>query len=69
MRESMDQRRDAVVSYQVEFEALDLALYTEEDATAELDDPITYLYKATADPDTMYYHEAMKEPEVNDHGA
>jgi len=74
----MEQREHNIVAYQVEYEVLDPALYTEEDTHADLDDPIAYLFKATADPDTMYHHEAMREPdahkfresmvkEVNDH--
>jgi hypothetical protein len=38
-------------------------MYTEEDATESLDDPLV-AYKATNDPDTLYYDEAMKEPDA-----
>ena len=70
--ESQEQRRHGFVAY----EALAQDMYSEEDKMMELDDPIAF--KASSDPDTMYHHEAMKEPdsrqfreamakEVNDH--
>ena len=30
----------------------------------EYDDPLL-IYKAVSDPDTLYYHKAMKEPDKN----
>ena len=60
----------------VEAEALGQNIYLKEDHLAKLDNPIAY--KATNDPDTLYHHKAMKQPdkkkfqeamvkEVNDH--
>jgi predicted SnoaL-like aldol condensation-catalyzing enzyme len=53
-------------------------MYSETDKLAEMDNPITFAMKASADPDTFYHHQAMKQPdarqfkeamvkEVNDH--
>lgn len=62
--ESQLQRQQNLVSWAVEYEVLDPNLYSEEDRTKDLDDPIAYAMKATSDPDTMYYHQAMKEPDA-----
>ena len=43
-------------------EVFDPHLYDEEERLTELDDPIAF--KATSDPDTMYMHQAMKEPDA-----
>ena len=48
----------------VESEVLDPSIYLEEDILQELEDPITFAMKATMDPDTLYYHEAMNAPDA-----
>jgi hypothetical protein len=68
----------ALTSSYVAHEALAQDLYVEEDKLAEMDDPILFAMKASNDPDTLYHHQAMREPdakqfkeamvkEVNDH--
>lgn len=52
---------NSAVAFATEFDPLQPLLYQETDQLRELDDPIAYSMKATSDPDTMYYHEAMKE--------
>jgi hypothetical protein len=47
------------------YEALDPLIY-KEDRELQLfeQDPIAFALKATSDPDTLYYHEAMKEDDA-----
>ena len=77
MQESMQQRLEGAVAYAAAAPQQEQDMYLEEDAMEYLNDPIAVM-KATSDPDTMYHHEAMKEPdaqqfkiamvkEVNDH--
>jgi len=77
MQESLSQRLQGAVAYVASLPTDAQNIYLEKDAIAHLDDPIAAM-KATNDPDTMYHHEAMKEPdaeqfklamvkEVNDH--
>ena len=62
--EAQQQRQQGIVNFAVPFEALDQDMYCEEDRLSHLDDPVQAM-KATSDPDTMYYHEAMKEPDAD----
>jgi hypothetical protein len=62
--ESQAQRQQGIVSYNVEFEAIDEEMYIEEDKLRDLEDPIAYALKASNDPDTMYMHEAMRQPDA-----
>jgi hypothetical protein len=39
-------------------------MYIEEDTMRDLEDPIAYALKASNDPDTMYMHEAMRQPDA-----
>ena len=48
----------------VAYEALAQDMYIEEDSTAVLDDPIAFAMKASSDPDTLTYQEAMSAPDV-----
>jgi Reverse transcriptase (RNA-dependent DNA polymerase) len=65
--ESQQQRQAGIVAYQVEFEVIDPLLYQEEDRLSALDDPIDFCaYKATSDPDTMYMHEALNQPDAQE---
>jgi hypothetical protein len=72
--ESQQQRQAGIVSYHVEFEAIDPLLYQEEDQLSAMDDPIKFIashdqpiaYKATNDPDTLYMHEALKAPDAKE---
>jgi hypothetical protein len=72
--ESQQQRQAGIVSYHVEFEAIDPLLYQEEDQLSAMDDPIQFIathdqpvaYKATNDPDTLYMHEALKAPDAKE---
>jgi hypothetical protein len=78
--ESQQQRAARIVSYVASDESIDPLLYQEDCEMAQFEtDLIAFALKATSDPDTMYYHEAMKEPdalefrttikEVDDHTA
>lgn len=67
MQELEEQRREGIVAYAAEYvsaEALDPNLYAESSILDELDDPIAFAMKATTDPDTLYYSEAMKAPDA-----
>jgi Reverse transcriptase (RNA-dependent DNA polymerase) len=72
--ESQQQWKAGIVSYHVEFEAIDPLLYQEEDQLSAMDDPIKFIathdqpiaYKATNDPDTLYMHEALKAPDAKE---
>jgi hypothetical protein len=72
--ESQQQWQAGIVSYHVEFEAIDPLLYQEEDQLSAMDDPIKFIasldqpiaYKATNDPDTLYMHEALKAPDAKE---
>ncbi len=65
MAESIQQRDAGLVSYAtVAHEVLDTEIYLVTDPDAETDDPIAYAMKASSDPDTMYYHKAMKAPDA-----
>jgi hypothetical protein len=72
--ESQQQRQAGIVSYHVEFEAIDPLLYQEEDQLSAMDDPIKFIathdqpiaYKATNDPNTLYMHEALKAPDAKE---
>ena len=48
----------------IKAEVLDSTLYLEEDILSELDELIK-AFKASSDPDTLYYHEAMNEPDAD----
>jgi hypothetical protein len=39
--------------------------YSEQDTTAEYDNPFAFALKATNDPDTLYLHKALKAPDAN----
>jgi Reverse transcriptase (RNA-dependent DNA polymerase) len=56
--ESQQQRANNIVAYNTAIQ--DPALYSEIDRFKDLDHPITYVLKATNDPDTLYLHEALK---------
>jgi Reverse transcriptase (RNA-dependent DNA polymerase) len=60
--ESQQQLQDGVVAYVAAYEALDPLIYKEDRELQLFElDPIAFVLKATSDPDTLYYHEAMKE--------
>jgi Reverse transcriptase (RNA-dependent DNA polymerase) len=63
--ESQQQLQDSVVAYVAAYEALDPLIY-KEDWELQLFglDLIAFALKATSDPDTQYYHKAMKEDDV-----
>ena len=62
-QESLQQRADGIVLYFTSHETIDPRQYQEEQLLNQFEtDPIAF--KATADPDTMYLHEAMKEPDA-----
>jgi Reverse transcriptase (RNA-dependent DNA polymerase) len=62
--ESQKQRSAGIVAYVATHEAIDPLLYQEDSELSQLEvDPIAFALKATSDPDTMYYHEAMREPD------
>lgn len=62
-QESVQQRSEGIVSYFTSHETIDPHQYNEEHLLGQFEsDPIAF--KATADPDTMYLHEAMKEPDA-----
>jgi Reverse transcriptase (RNA-dependent DNA polymerase) len=75
--ESQQQLTKGIVSYFMAHESIDPKMYQEDLVLKEVEiDPI--LFKATADPDTLYMHEAMMAPnaeqfkeamrkEVNEH--
>jgi hypothetical protein len=63
--ESQQQRAAGIVAYVAAHESIDPLLYQEDHEMAQLEvDPIAFALNATSDPDTMYYHEAMKEPDA-----
>jgi hypothetical protein len=63
--ESQQQRAAGIVAYVASHESIDPLLYQEDKALAQFEtDPIAFALKATSDPDTMYYHEAMKESDA-----
>ena len=47
----------------VEHEFLNPSIYLEQETLQELDDPIAFAMKASSDPDTLYYNEAMNQPD------
>jgi hypothetical protein len=64
--ESQQQRAAGIVAYVAAHEAIDPLLYQEDLEMVQFEvDPIAFALKATSDPDTMYYHEAMKEPDAH----
>ena len=63
--EAMEQRDEGIVAFVATHETIDPLLYQEDKALLQLEtDPIACALKATSDPDTMYYHQAMKEPDA-----
>jgi Reverse transcriptase (RNA-dependent DNA polymerase) len=63
--ESQQQLAAGVVAYVAAHEAIDPLLYQEDHDLKQFEvDPIAFALKATSDPDTMYYHEAMKQPDA-----
>jgi hypothetical protein len=63
--ESLQQRDEGLVAFVAAHEAIDPLLYQEDCALQMFEhDPIAFAFKATSNPDTMYYHEAMKEPDA-----
>jgi hypothetical protein len=63
--ESQQQLRDGVVAYVATYETIDPTMYLE-DRELQLfeQDPVAFALKSTSNPDTMYYHEAMKEDDA-----
>jgi hypothetical protein len=62
--EAMEQRDEGIVAFVASHETIDPLLYQEDKALQQFEtDPIAFALKATSDPDTMYYHQAMKEPD------
>jgi hypothetical protein len=62
--ESQQQLREGVVSYFMAHKAIDRKMYTEDLLLKKLEvDPISF--KANADPDTLYMHEAMRAPDAD----
>ena len=47
----------------VEHEFLNPSIYLEQESLQELDNPIAFAMKASSDPDTLYYNEAMNQPD------
>jgi Reverse transcriptase (RNA-dependent DNA polymerase) len=63
--ESLQQREEGIVAYVATHETIDPLLYQEDRELLQFEtDPIAFALKATSDPDTMYYHEAMKEKDA-----
>jgi Reverse transcriptase (RNA-dependent DNA polymerase) len=63
--ESLQQREEGLVAFVATHEAIDPLLYKEDHDLQQFEvDPIAFAFKATSDPDTMYYHEAMKETDA-----
>jgi Reverse transcriptase (RNA-dependent DNA polymerase) len=63
--ESLQQREEGLVAFVAAHEAIDPLLYKEDRDLQQFElDPIAFALKATSDPDTMHYHEAMKEPDA-----
>jgi hypothetical protein len=61
--ESQQQLAEGIVSYFTAHEAINPKIYQEDLLLKELEmDPISF--KATANPDTLYLHEAMEAPEA-----
>jgi hypothetical protein len=61
--ESQQQLAEGIVSYFTAHEAIDPKMYQEDLLLKEFEmDPISF--KATADPDTLYLHEAMTAPDA-----
>jgi hypothetical protein len=60
---SQQQLADGIVSYFTAHESIDPKLYQEDLVLKEFEmNPMSF--KATADPDTLYIHEAMRAPDV-----
>jgi Reverse transcriptase (RNA-dependent DNA polymerase) len=63
--ESLQQRDEGLVAFVAAYEAIDPMLYQEDRVLQVFEtDPIAFALKATSNPDTMYYHEAMKESDA-----
>jgi hypothetical protein len=63
--ESQQQRDEGLVAYVATRETIDPMLYQEDHQLQQFKtDPIAFALKASSDPDTMYYHKAMKEKDV-----
>jgi hypothetical protein len=61
--ESQEQLSQGIVSYFTSHESIDPQMYKEDLLLKEFEtDPISF--KATADPDTMYLHKAMRAPDA-----
>ena len=61
----MQQREEGIVSYMATHETIDPNQYIEDRNLQQFEqDPIAFAFKSSSDPDTMYYHEAMKQTDA-----
>lgn len=66
MEVMLSEMHEATSSNSVKGEIMCLeTMFPQNDEIAQSDDPLL-VYKASADPDTMYMHEAMREPDRNE---
>jgi hypothetical protein len=63
--EAMEQHNEGIVAFIASHAAIDPLWYQEDKDLQQFEaDPIAFALKATSNLDTMYYHQAMKEPDA-----